>query len=561
MKKHTIGLGLFIVVAAATLLLVVPNPATQADKPGISINSQIVPGQKIDTGKIDYALYKIIHPEQFADLAKLRAMDIYPGIEYPGFSAQVVIETVVDPVAAAAGQYPAAVLVRNMAESLGGKFETSYQNQVQCQMPPGAIEALAQSDLVQRIRKPYEYKHQVYTSEGVARTGADLWRALDPYRTGGTRAKVAVLDGGFSGYSSRLGTELPSSVTTRSFRADGSITAGESHGTACAEIVYDMYPEVDLYLVNFSTDLQMHNAVTWLINQGVDVISYSIGWWNAGDGRGNGPITEDVKRAAAAGIIWCNSAGNSAEEHWEGTFNGAGNRWHDFATNYEYNYWYSYAYTLQALFLSWDDWGTWSGTAFSGSANDYDLYFYVWDGTHWDLLDWSVGVQNGGGDWPTEVVGYWYSTGARYWGFSIYNWYSTRNCKLEAFSYGNASYLYRYNTEGSLMIPADAPGAQAAGAVDWSDDSYHSYSSQGPTNDGRNKPDFAAPSGTSGSIYGTNGFYGTSASAPHLAGAFGLLKGKTPYTMDQINTILRSRAVNVGDEPNKFGVGRVSVKR
>ncbi len=48
--------------------------------------------------------------------------------------------------------------------------------------------------------------------------------------------KIAILDVGFTGYSSLLGTELPASVTTQSFYTGSDIEGYTDHGTACAEI-------------------------------------------------------------------------------------------------------------------------------------------------------------------------------------------------------------------------------------------------------------------------------------------------------------------------------------
>ncbi len=157
-----------------------------------------------------------------------------------------------------------------------------------------------------------------------------------------------------------------------------------------------MYPEADLYLVNFSTDIEQHNAVDWLIAQGVQVISYSIGWSNAGDGKGTGPIDEDVKKAAARSIIWASAAGNDAQSHWEGTFSDPdANNYHNFEPGNEIlNFWVP-ANRLVAAFLNWDDWGTWNGTDYSGSSQDYDFYLYIWSGGNWYLVDKSLGFQTG----------------------------------------------------------------------------------------------------------------------------------------------------------------------
>jgi hypothetical protein len=428
---------------------------------------------------------------------------------------------------------------------------------VQGRVPIAAIENLVQSDLVRSIRRPFR-PIPLTISEGVAKTGANQWQSLTPYRKSASRPKLAVLDLGFKGYASLLGGDLPPTVTTRSFRADGDLSANQIHGAACAEIVYDMCPDADLFLVNFNTDVEQHNAVNWLIAQGVQVISYSIGWWNAGDGKGTGPIDSDVKKAAASGIVWASSAGNYALDHWEGTYSDTNaNGWHNFEPGNEIlNFWVP-AYTSVEAFLNWDDWGNWSGSSYSGSAQDYDLYLYIWSGGHWYLVDYSIGSQTGW-EWPTESIADWYTTTSTYWGVAIRQWSTTRNCKLELFTAGNSGAIEYNVPEGSLTIPADSPDAIAAGATDWSTDAYHTYSSRGPTHDGRTKPDFAAPSGVSTSTYGANNFYGTSASAPHLAGAFGLLKDKTAYTLAQIKQILINRAINLGDA-NKFGAGRLNL--
>ncbi|GAH58362.1 unnamed protein product, partial [marine sediment metagenome] len=47
--------------------------------------------------------------------------------------------------------------------------------------------------------------------------------------------------------------------------------------------------------INFGTEVEMGNAVDWLINTAkVNVISYSIGWPIGGPGDGTGTICEMV---------------------------------------------------------------------------------------------------------------------------------------------------------------------------------------------------------------------------------------------------------------------------
>ena len=77
--------------------------------------------------------------------------------------------------------------------------------------------------------------------------------------------------------------------------------------------------------------------------------------------------------------------------------------------------------------------------------------------------------------------------------------------------------------EHSLGSPADAYEALAVGATEVRDDSLASYSSQGPSNDGRLKPELSGPAGVSSASYAPGVFDGTSASTPHVAGAAALV--------------------------------------
>lgn len=446
---------------------------------------------------------------------------------------------------------------------MGGRVETSYRELVQCLVPINALAAIADiPDL--DLRLPLKPRPLAVTSEGVAKTGADTWQSVNPYRTSGD-VKVCILDIGFDGYQSRISEgELPSDVTVHSFRSDGKIESGTVHGAACAEIVHDMAPDAKLYLVNFNTEVEHHNAVDWLINTAkVNVISYSVGWTNAGDGKGTGPINEDVKKASQAGIIWVGASGNYAEDHWEGTFkDGDHDNLHNFSGADEILDWYVPALYYVAAWLSWDDFGTWDGTNYSGSNQDYDLYLYIWTGSSWKYVDKSVNVQNGG-DWPTESVGYWYSYSSTRWGIAIKKKSATRACKFDLFTMGNTKAI-EYNVPGgSLSSPGDSAECVTVGATDFNDDSYATYSSRGPTNDNRIKPDFCAPTRVSTASYGSEAFSGTSSSTPHIAGAFALLKGKLPYSLTQINTILQGRALDLGTagKDNQFGIGRLKLTK
>lgn len=453
-------------------------------------------------------------------------------------------------------------LVSMRIRTYGGKVEATSRNLVQSVVPLYALQDLAYYSSVKYLRLPKKPIPFV-VSEGVEKTGADLWQNTIPYRMS-ENVKVCILDVGFSGYQALLGTELPSSVTVRSFRSDGDLFVSE-HGTACAEVVHDMAPDAEILLVNFGTDVEHRNAVNWIIDQDVDIISCSVGWFNIGAGDGTGPICEDVKNAHDSGIIWISAAGNNADTHWEASFRNPDlDDWCNFEDpgdpEYEYYGFNVVAGNVYSVFLSWDDWGTWNGSNYSGSeGNDYDLYLYD---SGLFVLASSNNDQTTGAP-PTETVSFTaIETGVQY--IRVFKWFTTRDCQLELFFSDIDSLDSQYHEpSGSLAIPSDSPYAVAVGATYWSDDSYEPYSAQGPTNDGRVKPDFSAPVGVLSSTYGPAGFFGTSAATPHVSGAIALLKGKMPYTLDEIKEILEARAEDLGSagKDNIFGHGRLNLAK
>src|SRR5262249_3737556 len=65
---------------------------------------------------------------------------------------------------------------------------------------------------------------------------------------------------------------------------------------------------------------------------------------------------------------------------------------------------------------------------------------------------------------------------------------------------------------GSITDPASSPSAFAAGAYNVNSVQIEPFSGDGPTIDGRTKPDIAGPDGVSNDVF--NPFFGTSAAAP-----------------------------------------------
>lgn len=288
--------------------------------------------------------------------------------------------------------------VKAQVVQLGGTLEGEYLDLVQALMPPGELYRLADSPAVRFVRPPLQFVPLAITGEGVSATGANVWHSAGYTGAG---VKVAILDLGFAGYQGLLGSELPASVSVRSFRADGDITGGgEKHGTGCAEIVYEMAPGATLYLVNFDTEVELANAVNWLRAQGVHIISFSIGSTISGPGDGTGWTNVNVVTPAAnAGIAWAVAAGNEGQKHWMGSwYDPDSDGWLNFTATSELNRIGGLlgAGTFYFLELKWDD-------PFTGSCNDFDLYVIDSNG---DVVASSTNLQTCSQK-PTEsILGY-----------------------------------------------------------------------------------------------------------------------------------------------------------
>ena len=99
---------------------------------------------------------------------------------------------------------------------------------------------------------------------------------------------------------------------------------------------------------------------------------------------------------------------------------------------------------------------------------------------------------------------------------------------------------------GSLATPGDARGALTVGAAYWRTDELEPFSSRGPTTDGRIKPDLVGPDGVLNDIFAPDRFFGTSAAAPHIAGAAAVVWSAYPSaTADEIKLYLTTNTIDL----------------
>jgi hypothetical protein len=196
---------------------------------------------------------------------------------------------------------------------VGGTIETEYEDLVQALVPPAALETLAANPAVAYVREPARFTPDAITSEGVSASGAAAWQSQ---ALTGQNVKVGVIDSGFTGYQTRQAQgDLPGNLAVVDFCGGDITPSGGEHGTAVAEVVYDVAPGIQLFLLCVDTEVQVGQAKEYAKTNGISILTMSVSWFNTSRGDGTGTASSPnatVADARANGIFWVNSAGNRA---------------------------------------------------------------------------------------------------------------------------------------------------------------------------------------------------------------------------------------------------------
>ncbi|MDD5646750.1 MAG: S8 family serine peptidase, partial [Candidatus Bipolaricaulis sp.] len=386
------------------------------------------------------------------------------------FSAETATVTVV--LESKPGRSSSSNVAALSALGVSGAAVEASSSLIKVTVPIGQLAALAsQLTGVSFIRPPYTPYALGTASQGVAAINATAYHAAG-FR--GAGVKVAVIDLGFAGLSAAQSRgDLPSAAVQNDLTGTG-IQSGISHGTAVAEIVVDIAPDAQLYLLKIADEVDLDAAVTYCLDNGIDIINHSLGWYNTNNYDGTGTICDIARRATNGGILWVNAAGNEAQSHWEGAFvDGNGDGWNDQEVTL-----YAASGSPIILYMTWNEW--------PASSTDYDLYLYDPSGA----VAASSTKHQTGTEEPTESI----QTTAAQSGTYRIRFQGAGSRSLEIYSLYQG--LSPYVSGSSLLAPGDLAEAVTVAAINYA--SYATgpqepYSSQGPTNDGRTKPDLACP--------------------------------------------------------------------
>jgi subtilisin family serine protease len=442
---------------------------------------------------------------------------------------------------------------------------------IQAQVPAALLLAVAALPQVRSVSLP------VYpaASAGVVSTEGDaVLRSASVRNTFGVNGSgviVGVISDGVRGLGAALASgDVPLVDTTTCNITGANPSSSGAEGTAMLEIVHDIAPGATLMFGNFSTPaglgttLDFNEAVDCLADH-ADIVVDDIAWYGVGPYDGTSIVSRNTANALnGTGPIrgYYTAAGNAADRHYQGGFIDSGEDYtnatsfwglHEFGEEEDLPIQHAGLASSPAtvnrfvlapggaasIILQWDEpWG--------GAGNDYDLFV----GEGQNIIVCGASLQDGN-DNPMESCSVENTTGnnltvdilignhrflAEDVTFDLF-----LLCLSGCIPLSNQNLLDFNTPASSVAAQADAGGSPVSvvtvGAVRFSVPVIiERYSSRGPTEDGRIKPDIIATDGIcvsgAGNFKLSNAscqtgsgrtFSGTSAAAPHVAGIAALL--------------------------------------
>jgi subtilisin family serine protease len=351
----------------------------------------------------------------------------------------------------------------------------------------------------------------------------------------GKGVKIAIIDAGFKNYDKlQKREELPRGLHTKDFTSLSQPEINPSmetelHGSACAEIIYDIAPKAEMYLLKVKVTSEFYKAYDYCISEGINIISCSL-QFIPGDcfADGSGAMAACVDKGTDNNILSVVSAGNHKLTSWLGRYQDCQHpqRFTRFPSGKDY---------LDVnipedskIYLTWND--------FPHSYTAYNIHLYDRNEVFIKSSDYiargmlpSVEIQSPGDKSELRLRIAKTDNCSSLSPMEIRLMFEDKSSYLEDFIIDDANRNY----ESSLSNPGDSRTALTVGAITCSNYNLGKiapYSSRGPTRaclakglPELIKPDIVAPTGVTTVSLGDEGFHGTSAAVPHVAGAAALL--------------------------------------
>ncbi len=317
---------------------------------------------------------------------------------------------------------------------------------------------------------------------------------------------------------------------------------GSDEGRAMMQLIYDVVPGSDLaFHTAFGGQANFAQGIIDLANAGANVTVDDVGYF-AETFFVDGIIAQAVDAVSASGVPHFSSAGNNADQSYES------DTWIETelpdgrdafvfepdSTETEQPILVGAAGTFGTAIFSfqWDDPA--ASSSLSSPGADTDLAIEILDGSGTVVA--SADVNNIDGD-PVEVLGFQSPTTAEYTLRIIRN--SGPAPGLIKYTHNGAALITAYETNSSTSVGHSiAAGGAGVAAAEFSNTPEfgvdpavpEGFTSLGgtpilfeidgtrkPSPEVRDQPRFTGPDGTSTTMPGFSSFFGTSASAPHVA--------------------------------------------
>lgn len=445
--------------------------------------------------------------------------------------------------------------LNGLPELVGGQLRGTWRHRADVWAPLERLSDLAgrlPQDYFMERAHPHSEDHQgpeVVNSESYINAGRD-----------GSGITIAIIDSGYAGRNASIsaGTFPPAAQRTEIDLTGWGFPGTSNHGTGSTESAFAHAPGADYILYRISGITQSALAVQDAINRGANIITHSLSRYNQGWGDNTGSAVAFANNAATNGLLFFTSAGNRARQHWQGAMNPGSNNWHNFGSGETIRIWMPSG-AGGNFYLQWNT---------AASSFNYDIYLYD------DGVDNILASSANSGTNVFESFGYTNNTGSGRWvRLGVFR-RAGGNTEFEVFMHGSgAGDFNQFVSASSTTSPSNSTNANviSVGAVHWNnfespndtDGIIMSYSSRGPTNGGRVRPDVAAPTNVSTTCCGGS-FGGTSSASPNAAGAAAALWSAHPdWNASAVRWMLYQKAAlwkNWGPgsgKSNTYGMGGI----